>query len=150
MAQALRLPSLGVAPKARRNKDYNRPQWSPVRSLQSPAWLKEIYDRISALAQLKENWDSYGGLPVTAGAISGTRVLLSNLDVEDMPRPHVAPIPDGGIGLHWRVADRDLEIEIEANGTMRYLKTQVGGDSIDGSVGGFPEAQLVLDWVLGR
>jgi hypothetical protein len=150
MVQALRLPSFEMTRPLRRDEEYNRRQWSPVRGLQSPAWLKEVYDRISALAELEENWDSYGGLPATAGAISRIRVLLSNIDVEDMPKPHVAAIPDGGIGLHWRVARRDLEIEVEANGAIRYLKTDVGGVSTDGDVHNWPEAQDALRWVLGR
>ena len=144
------LPHFGVAPSPRRDKEGNRPQWSPVRSLQSPVWLKEVYDRVSALAEIKENWDSHGGLPVAVDALSGARVLLSNLNIEDMPRPLVAPLPDGGIGLHWRIAERDLEIEIEANGNIHYLKTHVGGDSAADSVRRLKDAQDVLDWVLGR
>lgn len=151
MAHALRLPNFGMGRLPRREEERNRGQWSEVRGLQTPPWLKGVYDRISALAELKENWDSHGGLTIAAGAISKTRVLLSKLDVEDVPRPHVAPIPDGGIGLHWRVGERDLEIEVEANGAVHYLKTCVGGDSIeDGDVCSLKDAQDALDWVLGR
>jgi len=151
MAQALRLPNLGLKRSLRRDEEYNHRQWSPVRSLQSPTWLKEIYDRISSLAKLEENWDSYGGLPVALGAASMIRVLLSNLDIEDMPRPHVAAIPDGGIGLHWRVAGRDLEIEVEPNGnSVHILRTNVGGEPIAGDVQTLKDAQDALDWVLGR
>lgn len=150
MAQALRLPSFIELKRSRQDQEADRRQWSGVKSLQSPAWLKEIYDRISALKELEENWDSYGGLPVADGAISRIRVLLSNLDIGDMPKPHVAPLPDGSIGLHWRVADRDLEMEIEPNGSVHYLQTNVGGESIPRDVHNFPEAQSALDWVLGK
>ena len=149
MAHALSLPDFAMA-RPRREEEYNRRQWSEVRGLQTPAWLKEVYDRISTLADLKENWDSHGGLPVAAGAISRTRILLSNLMLEDLPKPHVAPVPEGSVGLHWRVARRDLEIEVGADGAVHYLKTYVGGDSSDGDVCGFKDAQDVLDWVLGR
>ena len=67
MAHALRLPNFGMGRPLRREEEYNRRQWSEVRGLQTPAWLKEVYDRISALAELEENWDSHGGLPVASG-----------------------------------------------------------------------------------
>ncbi len=150
MAQALHLPNFIELKRSRQDQESNRRQWSGVKSLQSPAWLKEIYDRISALEALKENWDSYGGLPVAETAIKAVRVLLSNLDIEDLPTPHVAPLPDGGVGLHWRVGARDLEIEVEPNGEVHFLQTDIGGESIPGDVRSLLEAQNALDWVLGR
>ena len=150
MAQALRLPNLAGHRTMRGDREYNGRQWSPVRSLQSPAWLKEIYDKISDLESLKENWDSYGGLPVAPKAISIARVVLSNLDIEEMPRPHIAAIPDGGVGLHWRVADRDLEIEVEPGGDIHFLQTNVGKEPNSSDVRTLEDAQALLDWVLGK
>lgn len=150
MAQALHLPNLSGLKRSRQDQDSNRRQWSGVKSLQSPAWLKEIYDRISALKTLEENWDNNGGLPVADGAVSSIRIMLSNLDIEDMPTPHMAPLPDGGIGLHWRVGARDLEIEVQPNGAIHYLQTNVGGESVPGNVRSLSEAQGALDWVLGK
>lgn len=150
MAHALRLPNFVLQRATRREQEYNERQWSAVKSLQSPTWLKEIYDRISGLAALEENWDSYGGLPVAPRAISTIRVVLSNLDIEDMPRPHVGAIADGGIGLHWRVADRDLEIEVEPNGEVHFLKTRVGTEPNSVDVHTWEDAQAVMYWVLGK
>jgi hypothetical protein len=151
MAEALRIPNFFELKRSRQDQESNRRQWSGVKSLQSPAWLKEIYDRISDLKKLDHNWDSYGGLPVAPGAASMIRVLLSNLDIEDMPKPHVAAIPDGGIGLHWRVAGRDLEIEADPSGApVHCLRTNVGEEPIAGDVQTLKDAQDALDWVLGR
>ena len=150
MAQALQLPNFFGLKGSRQDQDSNRPQWSEVKSLQSPAWLKEIYDRISDLKKLEENWDSYGGLPVAEAAIYSIRVLLSNLDIQDMPTPHVAPLPDGGIGLHWRVGARDLEIEVETSGAVHYLETRIGGESVSGDANSPGQAQCAVDWVLGK
>ena len=150
MAQALQFPNLFGLERSRQDQDSNRRQWSGVKSLQSPAWLKETYDRISALKTLEENWDSYGGLPVAEGAISTPRVVLSNLDIEDMPKPHVAPLPDGGSGLHWRLGDRDVEIEVESNGAIHFLRTTLGHDSTPGDARSLKDVQDVLDWALGK
>ena len=150
MAQALRQPNFGMTKTLQREEKYNQGQWSSVRGLQTPGWLKEVYDRISALGKLEENWDSYGGLPIAAEAILKARILLSTLEIEKLPKPHVAAIPDGGIGLHWCVAVRDLEIEIEPNGAIHSLKTLVGGESVDSNVGSSKDAQEILDWVLAQ
>jgi hypothetical protein len=150
MPQTLQFPNLFGLKRSRQDQDSNRRQWSGVKSLQSPAWLKETYDRISALKALEENWDSYGGLPVADGAISMTRVVLSNLDIEDMPKPHVAPLPDGGIGLHWRVGGRDLEVEVEPDGDIHFLKTTVGAEPTSADVRSWNDAQGVMDWVIGK
>src|ERR1700722_13734643 len=132
MAQALNLSDFLGLKRARQDRASNRRNRTGVKGLQPPAWLREIYDRISDLKKLEHNWDSYGALPVADGAISSIRVLLSNLDIDDMPTPHVAPLPGGGVGLHWRVGSRDLEIEVEPNGAAHYLQTIVGGESISG------------------
>jgi hypothetical protein len=150
MAQALRLPNIFGLKRSRQDQESNRRQWSGVKSLQSPAWLKEAYDRISDLKKLKENWDSCGGLPVSDAAIKSIRVLLSKLDIEDLPTPHVAPIPDGGLGLHWRVGARDLEIEADSGGSVHYLHTAVGMEPAFGDANTLAEAQSALDWVLGK
>lgn len=150
MAQALRIPNfLGVRP-LRRDDDSHR-QWSTVKTLDSPAWLKGAYDRISELTRLQVDWDTYGGLPVAPGAVSVARLLLSNLMVDDVPNPQISAVADGGIGFHWRVADRDLEIEISPAGEMHYMRTIVGGEPMEPQdVERLPEMQGALDWVTGR
>ena len=150
MAQALRIPNFFGLKRSRQDQESNRRQWSGVRSLQSPAWLKEIYDRLSDLKKLDHNWDTFGAVSVSDEAISRVRVLLSTLNVEDFPTPHVAPLPDGGIGLHWRVGTRDLEIEADPSGAVHYLHTVVGSEPVFGDANTWAEAQDALDWVLGR
>ncbi len=150
MAQALRIPNLGRVRVLRREDDQRR-QWSPVRSLDFPDWFKEAIDRISGLSKLQENWDSFGARRVSNKAILQAKFLLSNLDVEDLPRPHIAALPDGSVGFHWRIAQRDLEIEIEPSGAMHYLKTAVGESPTDAEDAHQPsEVQAALNWAIGR
>ena len=153
MAQALRVPSFfGVRDRRGESRLQDAPrQWSPVRSLQSTPWLREVYDRLIELSRLRVNWDSYGGRPVRAEALVRARKLLSNLQVGDFPMPHVSPVPDGGLVFHWRVADRDLEIEIEPNGTIRFLRTELPALQMeDGEVESLARAQEIVEWLLAR
>ena len=150
MAQVLRIPNFRRVTPLRREDDQHR-QWSPVRTLDFPDWLKETFDRISELRNLQEGWDSFGALRVSSRAISQARFLLSNLDVEDLPRPHVAALPDGGVGFQWRVSERDLEIEIDPSGPMRCLKTLVGEGPMDPEdAHDLSEVQDALNWIIGR
>lgn len=150
MAQALRIPNFGRVRELRREEDQRR-QWSPVRTLDVTDWFKETIDRISGLGKLQENWDSFGAMRVSSKAISQAKLLLSNLDVEDLPRPHIAAIPDGGVGFHWRIGKRDLEIEIDPNGSMHYLRTIVGEAAIDPEDAHGPaDVQPAVNWAIGR
>lgn len=150
MAQALRIPNLGGVRPWRREDDQGG-QWSPVRTLDVNDWFKEAIDRISGLGKLQGNWDTFGSRRVSGRAISKAKFLLSNLDVEDLPRPHIAALPDGGVGFHWRIADRDLEIEIDPEGSMQYLKTVVGEGPMDPEDADLPtDVQPALDWTIGK
>ena len=147
MALAQRIPTFGIL-RPRRYDDF---QWSPVRSMQSPNWLKETYDRIRELGNLAPNWDSNGAHRIESSAISASRVLLSELEVEDMPRPHIAAIPDGGVGIHWRIGSRDLEIEVDVSGEIHFLKTYIGEDRMEGGKAErLSDVQSALNWVTGR
>lgn len=150
MHQVLQSPHLGRR-WPRGDNSYSRRQWSPVRDLQSTTWLKEAYDRLSELEKLDENWDRQGSRRAAGEAVLCVRVLLSNHDMEDIPRPHICALPDGGIGLHWRIGDRDLEIEVEPDASVHYLKTSVASGSMDDGDASSPlGVQDVLDWLIGR
>jgi len=36
--------------------------------------------------------------------------------------------------MHWRVGVRDLEIEVEADGSIHYLQSIIGGESVPGTL----------------
>ncbi len=154
MAQALRLPNFaGVRATRRgelRDSDSTLRQWSPVRGLESPAWMREVYDRLSALGALPQGWDTYGARPVDPTALATARLFLSHLQVEDLPMPHLSPIPTGGIGFHWRVGERDLEIEIGPGAGIRCLRTLLPQMRMDEDEVDIVRAQEVLAWLLVR
>src|SRR5437868_5532821 len=114
MARALELPRFSGTRRvhqSRPNGDLRAEQWLPVRSIDSTPWLKEVFDKLNELATLGSNWDSYGSDAVSVASIRCAKTLLSNLQLERLPSPQVFAVPGGGIGLHWRVAHCDLEIE---------------------------------------
>lgn len=60
---------------------------------------------VTTLADLRDNWDSYGGHPITEEALWVARVLA------------VVPKSDGGIQVEWHAYGWDVEIEVLPDGT---------------------------------
>lgn len=83
-------------------------------------WLRQIDN----LTNLRADWDSYGGLPISGDAIDAARLLLADLSFQSLSHTyvpfHVAPDPTGGVQIEWRRANGagSLEIWIASNGSM--------------------------------
>lgn len=100
---------------------------------QPPAWLETISKSIQKLLLLKENWDSYGGKPVTSSAVRAAlnEVLWMNSQVLE---PWIVPTSEGGLQLEWHGRNHqneavDVEVEISSDGgTTVYCEPPTQGD----------------------
>ena len=97
--------------------------------------LKPTRERVSRLAKLGENWDSYGANPVSDAAVVRTERLLSEFVTSfgDLIgtgiRPYaIAPLASGGVQLEWRSPDGFLEVEVGPDGDLGYLLAEHQGD----------------------
>jgi hypothetical protein len=52
------------------------------------------------------DWDGYGALPVTTGALAEVLKLIELLPRLSVPMPEVSAHPNGEIGLEWRTGRR--------------------------------------------
>ena len=68
-------------------------------------WLDEAQKRLEELKGFREDWDSYGGLPITPRSIESVRKYLTHL-AADTPRALVIPTSQGGASLEW-ITDQD-------------------------------------------
>jgi hypothetical protein len=89
-------------------------------------------ERLSEIAKLEPNWNSYGAVvvhPATIGYVSSfvrdIAAVLSDYDIE-LPVPFVAPTPLGGIQLEWAASGRELELEILTPRRFHFLRTADG------------------------
>lgn len=119
-------------------------RWATVVVLDT--WLVEAFDKINELRNLQSNWDSYGADRVTDGAELSARWLMSYVNWQGIPSPTISALADGGIGMHWNIGARDLEIEIDPSGELTYLQSQAGTMK-PGSVTK-DNVQDVVDWIL--
>lgn len=107
----------------------------------SPSQHREPHEAVIAeirgLADLAPGWNSY-----SAGRIDGIarsraeRFIRSLADLgRPVPDPSVAPTPDGGVALRWRVGPREIQITFLSRGG-EYMVAEVSSPEVirEGSV----------------
>jgi hypothetical protein len=100
---------------------------------------------------LKADWDSYGSPPPTLVAINRSLDILraiAELNLLDLPAPHVVPVPGGGIQFECGVGQRELEFEILPDGSAEYLKAE-GGDPVAEGTLTLSQVDSLLAWLVG-
>lgn len=117
--------------------DFFDTQWSSVTPLsfyKANPWLHSAQQKISELAQLPENWDSYGSRPVQQPAIEQAADLVARISKLALPDPQIFPVAGGGIQLELQQGQRELELEILPDGSIEYLLITEGGEMLEGSI----------------
>jgi len=123
-------------------------QWSQDFPVESQ-WQIQALKPVCHLANLRYDWDSYGSPPVSSMALTASTRLIAMIDPEDLPVPHVFPVPGGGIQLEWIVGQRELEIVILPDGTVEFLKVE-GGQPIEEAqvrLGAYGQVSSILSWL---
>ncbi len=82
--------------------------------------------RLSELARLQRNWDSYGSPPVHPTALAAASRALAVAAVENGPLPFIGPVAGGGIQFEWNAGSRALEITLLPDGSVEYLAVDNG------------------------
>lgn len=107
--------------------DEPRHQSTESVPLRVVAVLEPALAQLGEFAGLERGWDSYDAEPISPVALATARGLLMlaageiRRRLEAPARIHVEPLADGGVQLEWFGADAELEIEVQADGTLGYL-----------------------------
>jgi hypothetical protein len=84
--------------------------------------LRALFERLDELSALRQDWDSYGGLPPTARAIgAASRLIVEATTRGDEVPAEVMPFPDGGLHVIWEQGQTELQIDVGPSGTLGYL-----------------------------
>ena len=67
-----------------------------------PEWVRPLVLRVLQLEALPQDWDSYGGLPLQRKHRDAALRFLGLVMTDDLERPDIVPLADGGIQLEWR------------------------------------------------
>jgi len=102
----------------------------------------ETTSKIAALADLKEDWDSYGAAAIAPAAVAAAQnFVATRLKGTPVPPPAVVPTSAGGVQLEWHGAGADLEIEFPAAGeTLVWFEDQRTGREEEFPIGSDPSA----------
>ena len=82
-------------------------------------WLETLRASIAKIANLQDNWDSYGASAISMDLLKSSLDLLSNVIGPKDPLPSIVPTVTGGIQFEWHVNGVDLEVEIESLGQVK-------------------------------
>ncbi len=82
--------------------------------------------RLSELAHLQRDWDSYGSPPIHPAALAAASRALAAAAVENSPLPFIGPVAGGGIQFEWNAGGRALEITLLPDGSIEYLAVDQG------------------------
>jgi hypothetical protein len=98
------------------DREYEPPSQSQKRltmdDIQDSTWRPRAIARLEELVQLKPNWDSYGGRPVTARIADVALGILESLMRDTTPSPSIVPTSSGHVQFEWHTEGIDLEVEV--------------------------------------
>lgn len=96
--------------------------------------IPKLLTQVSSFEELAYDWDTYGALPIAAGAIARARQLLNALSLQLVYAPavsvHVFPMRDGGVQVELDRDSASMEIEVHPDGSQDYLLFKPDGSAI--------------------
>jgi hypothetical protein len=107
--------SVGANPSARRNVSGPEEPTRTVLSDPEQPWLRTVLREVNAIADLNENWDSYGAGPIRKDVLWYALCVLQTV-MDDFEPPQLTPMSHEGVLLEWLGDGVRLEIEIENAG----------------------------------
>jgi len=75
-----------------------------------------VRDNLDSLRKLPHGWNSYNAAPITEAAITSAERLIDMLRTS---LPAIVPRSCGGIQIEWHEQGMNVEIEIDADGTVQ-------------------------------
>lgn len=130
--------------------ELNMAQWEDYVPVGDPAlWMYEALADVNRFDSLQPGWD--GGTSHRPGSEVlelARRIVIAAAHVENVPAPHIGPVPGGGVQLEWHTGARDLELELLPSGPLTYMRTQ-GDLEEDGvfSVERVEKATELVEWL---
>jgi hypothetical protein len=114
----------------------------------------QIAEKLEKLANLPENWDSYGAPPISPTAVAKVRTLLRRAFSRygrRLPMPSIAPGSHGGLGIEWWAKDgNELILDVPPEEPPTYLLVLALGEGIEEEDEGTLESLNMLDELLAR
>ncbi len=117
----------------------------------SAPWLYSALSQLHELEKSGRDLPGVGDLRISGDASAKMRMLLSLVDVRELPPPVLYPISGQGIGMRWNVGRREVEFTIFADGNTVMAKLERSNLVDDTELTGDMHAEVgqYLEWVVG-
>jgi len=88
-------------------------------------WFDSSLARLKEVANLEDNWDSYGARTVNEVSIHYGHCFLSHLkEFVGIERPQISATSGGHVAFIWEDPRRSLEVELDERGIASYVHEQ--------------------------
>lgn len=87
--------------------------------------LQRIDERLDELSALRAGWLDGDGRAIAESAIDNARRALPDLLGRDVPRVRIFPTPEGGVQAEWTVADTELGVTFDADGSVYAISVNI-------------------------
>jgi hypothetical protein len=117
----------------------------------SVPWLYSALSQLHKLENSGRDLPGVGDLRISDDASTRMRMLLSFIEVRELPSPVLYPISGRAVGMRWNVGRREVEFTIFADGNTVMAKLERSELVDDTELTGDMHAEVsqYLEWVVG-
>ena len=108
---------------------------APSESISYEPWLREFQEKLYAMAELEDGWDSYDAPAPSQNSIAAASEFLNFLPSSERVPIHVGPTVSGGVGFTLVNGAREVAIQFKNHGRVTLT-------CIDHAIGGSLETKL--------
>jgi hypothetical protein len=86
-------------------------------------WLDDALAQLDAIEKLLDGWNSNGAAAPESSLVEAGRRFLRRIGgtADEISRPHINPIPSGGVQFEWEAGPKYLEVEIVGENAVSLL-----------------------------
>ena len=112
-------------------------------------WMYSALAQLRELEQTGEVIAGIGDLRVAERTAMTARLLLSLIDVTDLPVPLVSPVSGGSVSIMWSMGTREVKFSCYPDGQAMYFKCEDDEILEDGTVNltAPNSARIPLNWM---
>jgi hypothetical protein len=118
-------------PSAPARWSYGREDVIEVESGSVLPWVPVVAERLHELMQVPDGWEQRGTRPVQFVDVKAALTFLASAMNTSSPIPGIVALPTGGLELHWRVGDEDLEVIFDSAEDEQIALLEVGEEEYE-------------------
>jgi hypothetical protein len=80
--------------------------------------LRDLRMSLNSLANLAEDWDSYGAPPINLDQLEQASDFLNRVMLPGTPAPSILPTPLGSVQIEWHTEGIDFEVQTTSDSTF--------------------------------